>query len=626
VKQGSDSPEVQVADQEGGEAHGELAFEENGALGSGEPDADPEGAGAPRPAEPLDGTTGLTPPSRRGGSGRFITDHIVELGYATRERVELAIESARNSGLTPEEVLLEAGAIDPQQLARATAERFGLDHLDLTLFDVDLGAANLVPLQAAKRYEAVPVAFMDEETLLVAMSDPTNVRAVDDISIMTGRDVQPAVASPDDVSAVIAHIGQLDAAVADAIEEAGEEEEAAYVSEVRESADNAPVVKLVNGVIAQAVEQGASDVHFEHQGKDMRVRYRVDGMLRDVTTIPRPMVKGVTSRLKIMGDLDIAERRLPQDGRMSLTVEGHPVDIRIASLPAVHGEKVVLRLLDKEKALITLDKLGMQPDTLGRFQAAFTHAYGATLVTGPTGSGKTTSLYAALNMINTPEKHIITIEDPVEYQVAGLTQVQVNLKAGLTFAQGLRSIVRADPDVIMVGEIRDGQTAQIAVESALTGHLVLSTMHTNDAPSAVARLTEMGIEPFLTASAIDCVVSQRLARLLCGNCKERVWLSPEQLAESSFRIKDGLQAYEPRGCARCANSGYKGRIGLYEAMRVTDEVRELTIERASADAIRAVAVEQGMRMLQQDGLDKVRMGLTSIEEIARVTGSSISVD
>jgi type IV pilus assembly protein PilB len=628
VQQGSDSPEIQVAGQEHGEAPGTLQFEENGANGAEHHDAEPPDAALPDPAGPVagvEGTPGLTPPSRRGGSGRFISDHIVDLGYATRERVELAIEEARNSGLTAEEVLLDAGTIDPQQLARATAERFGLDHLDLTVFDVDLGAANLVPLQAAKRLGAVPVAFMDEETLLVAMSDPTNVRAVDDIGIMTGHDVRPAVASPDDVAAVIAHLGQLDAAVADAIEEAAEEEPEA-VSDIRESADNAPVVKLVNGVIAQAVDQGASDVHFEPQGRDMRVRYRVDGMLRDVTTIPRPMVKGVTSRLKIMGDLDIAERRMPQDGRISLTVENHPVDVRIASLPAVYGEKIVLRLLDKEKALITLDKLGMQPDTLGRFQEGFTHAYGATLVTGPTGSGKTTSLYAALNMINTPEKHIITIEDPVEYQVAGLTQMQVNIKAGLTFAQGLRSIVRADPDVIMVGEIRDGETAQIAVESALTGHLVLSTMHTNDAPSAIARLTEMGIEPFLTASAIDCVVSQRLARLLCSNCKERVWLSPEQLAESSFRVKDGLQAYEPRGCSRCANSGYKGRIGLYEAMRLSEELRELTIERASADAIRAVAVEQGMRLLQQDGLDKVRMGLTSIEEIARVTGSSVTAE
>ena len=570
--------------------------------------------------------SGLTPPSRRGGSGRFITDHIVELGYATRDRVELAIEAARSSGMTPEEVLLDAGAIDANQLARATAERFGLDHLDLALFDVDLGAANLIPLHAAKRFEAVPVAFIDQDTLLVAMSDPTNVRAVDDISIMTGRDVQPAVASPDDLSTVIARLGHLDAAVADAIEEHREEEDAPEITDIRESADNAPVIKLVNGVIAQAVEQRASDIHFEPQGKDMRVRYRVDGMLHDATTIPRAMVSGVVSRLKIMGDLDIAERRLPQDGRISLTVESHPVDVRIASLPAVHGEKVVLRLLDKEKALIDLDKLGMQSDTLTRFKESFTHAYGATLVTGPTGSGKTTSLYAALNVINTPEKNIITIEDPVEYQIAGLTQIGVNLRAGLTFAQGLRAIVRADPDVIMVGEVRDAETAQIAIESALTGHLVLTTMHTNDAPTAITRLAEMGIEPFLTASAVDCVMCQRLARVLCPHCKAQVTITAEQLKDSGFGVAEEIEGYEARGCPRCSHSGYRGRVGLYEAMTVTEQIRQLTIDHSSADVIRRVAVEQGMRMLHEDGLEKVRKGVTTIEEVARVTGSAVSAD
>jgi type IV pilus assembly protein PilB len=577
-------------------------------------------------AEEKPGTPGLTAPSRRGGSGRFITDHIVELGYASRERVELAIEQGRSSGIPPEQVLLETNAIDPDQLARATAERFGLDHLDLSLFEVDLGAVNLVPVQAAKRFEAVPVAFIDEGTLLVAMTDPTNVRAVDDISIMTGLDVKPAVASPDDVAAVMMRISQLDAAVADAIEAGEEEDIGPQVGEIRESADNAPVVKLVNGVLGQAVEQGASDVHFEPQGAEMRVRYRVDGMLHDATTIPRRMTAGVVSRLKIMGGLDIAERRFPQDGRISLLIEDRPVDVRVASLPAVHGEKMVLRLLDKEKALITLDRLGMLDDTLERFTRAFTRPYGATLVTGPTGSGKTTSLYAALNLINTPEKNIITIEDPVEYQLPGLTQIQVNLKAGLTFAHGLRSIVRADPDVIMVGEIRDRETAQIAVESALTGHLVLSTMHTNDAPSAITRLTEMEIEPFLTASAVNCVISQRLARLLCTSCREPVVIPAERFSQSSLGVTEDLEAFEARGCPRCGHSGYKGRIGLYEAMVMTDELREMVIARAGADAIRATAIEQGMWQLEQDGLEKVRRGMTTIEEVARVTGSASSAE
>jgi type IV pilus assembly protein PilB len=601
---------------------------EDGAAGNGNLSEPPPGGPPTDESARESGVPGLTPPSRRGGSGRFITDHIVELGYATREQVDEAIEDARRRGLPPEQLLLEAEQIDANQLARATAERFGLDHLDLSQFEVDLGAMNLVPVQAAKRFEVVPVAFIGDNAVLVAMTDPTNVRAVDDISIMTGRDVRPAVASAEDVAAVIARMSKLSTAVADAIEEGEEEEQAkpAEVTDIRESADNAPVVKLVNGVIAQAVEERASDVHFEPQGRELRVRFRVDGMLHDATTIPRNMVAGVISRLKIMGGLDIAERRLPQDGRISLMVERHPVDVRVATLPAVHGEKMVLRLLDKEKALITLDKLGMRDVTLQAFETSFRRSYGATLVTGPTGSGKTTSLYAALNIINTPEKNIITIEDPVEYQLPGMTQVQVNVKSGLTFAQGLRAIVRADPDVIMVGEIRDRETAQIAIESALTGHLVLSTMHTNDAPAAVTRLTEMDIEPFLTASAVDCVISQRLARMLCVTCKQRVVIPAEQIQRSLPELTDDLEAYEARGCARCANSGYKGRVGLYEAMLVTDDIRSLVISRASADEIRAVALNQGMQSIQEDGIEKIRRGITTIEEVARVTGSALSAE
>jgi type IV pilus assembly protein PilB len=598
-----------------------------------------EGQGTP-PVQPGNGTLagepaapavmpverpGLTPPRRRGGSGRFITDHIVELGFGGQQQVDNAITEARSSGMTPEQVLLQTKVITSDQLARATSERFGLDHLDLNEFDIDLGAMNLIPSQAAKRYGAIPVAFVGDDTLLVAMSDPTNVRAVDDISIMTGLDVRPAVASAEDIEAAVVNATKLDSSIAEAIEEDEEEGLAAgEITEIRESAGDAPVIKLVNGVIAKGIDEGASDIHFEPEGKDMRVRYRVDGILHDATTVPRRMVAGVTSRLKIMASLDIAEKRLPQDGRVGLTVAGHPIDIRMASLPSVKGEKVVLRILDKEQALIGLERLGMQEDTQLRFQNSFTRSYGATFVTGPTGSGKTTSLYAALNVINVPERNIITIEDPVEYQIQGLTQVQVNLKAGLTFATGLRSIVRSDPDVIMVGEIRDKETAQIAIESALTGHLVLSTLHTNDAPTAVSRLTEMGIEPFLTASALDCVVSQRLARLLCSQCKEPVTIRGDVL--QTFGIDHDVEAQQPKGCKRCGFSGYKGRVGLYEAMTVSKEIRELAIERASADKIRDMAIEQGMRTLQQDGLDKFRAGDTSIQEVARITGSAMAAD
>jgi type IV pilus assembly protein PilB len=568
---------------------------------------------------------GLTPPSRRGGSSGFVTEHIVKLGFAPRQAVENAIAEARKSGQTPEQVLLADGVINTDQLARATAERFGLDHVDLSIYELDLGAVNLIPHQAAKRYGAIPISFIEDHTLMVAMSDPTNVRAVDDISIMTGLDVRPVVASAEDIVAAISNASRLDASIAEAIEEDEEEEaEGGPVTEIRESAGEAPVIKLVNGVIAKGVEEGASDIHFEPEGKEMRVRYRVDGVLHDATTVPRRMVPGVISRLKIMGNLDIAEKRIPQDGRVGLSVGGHPIDLRMASLPSVKGEKMVLRILDKEQAQIGLETLGMQEDTMNRFRAAFTRSYGATFVTGPTGSGKTTSLYAALNMINKPELNLITIEDPVEYQLSGLTQVQINPKAGLTFASGLRSIMRSDPDVIMVGEIRDRETAQIAIESALTGHLVLSTLHTNDAPTAITRLTEMDIAPFLTASALDCVISQRLARRLCTHCKEEVALPAHTL--TPYDIHEDLNAFKAVGCSRCSSSGYKGRIGIYEAMLVTKEIRDLTIERSSADRLRAIAVEQGMRTLQQDGIDKVRAGDTTIEEVARVTGSSMDAD
>jgi len=406
--------------------------------------------------------------------------------------------------------------------------------------------------------------------------------------------------------------------VADAVAEEVEEQ-GVSVTDIRESADDAPTIKVVNSVIAKAVEEGASDIHFEPDGQEMRVRFRVDGVLSETTAIPRRMIAGVVSRVKIMGDLDISERRVPQDGRVGLTVDGRVVDVRIVTMPSVHGEGIVMRLLDKSQGLLDLDALGMSGAPRERFESAFHQAYGAVLATGPTGSGKSTTLYAALNAVNSVDKNIITIEDPVEYQLPGTNQVQVNLKAGLTFARGLRSMLRADPDVIMVGEIRDPETAQIAVESALTGHLVLSTLHTNDAPSAITRLTEMGIEPFLTASALDCVVAQRLVRTLCTSCKRRAMLSVDALSAAGITAAFDIEAYEPVGCGRCAGSGFRGRIGLYEVMLLSDEIRSMAIQRESADAIMRVAVEQGMRRLRDDGFDKVKQGLTSIAEVARVT-------
>ena len=560
---------------------------------------------------------GLTPPLPKGSRTRPIADVIVDMGLLPRDQVDPIVAQAQAGGRSTEHELVESGAINGDQLSRAVAQRFGLHHVDLTLFKPDVAALNLIPAQMARRLGAAPIGYDDEGGLIVAMSNPSNVLALDDLKLRTGREVRAVVASPEDIDGLIGRMSRLDEAVAEAVQEG--EEELPDVIEIRESAEDAPIMKLVNSIIAQAVEEGASDIHFEPEGRGMRVRFRVDGVLRESAQIPKRMIAGTISRVKIMANLDIAEKRLPQDGRVSLTVEGHSIDTRVVTMPRVDGEGVVMRILDKSQALIGLGSLGMSERSSQLFEDSFRRAYGAVLVTGPTGSGKSTTLYAALNEINDPGRNIITIEDPVEYQLAGINQLQVNLKAGLTFASGLRSMLRADPDVIMVGEIRDSDTAKIAVESALTGHLVLSTLHTNDAPSAITRLTEMGIEPFLSASAIVAIVAQRLVRRLCTSCKKPTTLSASSLEQAGFNVASDLDAYEPVGCARCSGSGYKGRTGLYEVMAVSDEVRDLTVERASADDIRKIAVSQGMQTLPADGFEKVRNGITSIAEVARVT-------
>ncbi len=584
-------------------------------------DVDPHSNGladAPAPEK----MTGITKPTRKGSSGGFLTDVIVEMGLASRRQVDDAVESSRGLGTTPERVLLDSGALSHDALARALAERYGLDHLDLGIFQVDMTAANLVSTAVAKRYQAVPVAFADKRTLLVAMADPSNVLAVDDIAIMTGYEIRVAVAPPEDIAGLVSRLDRLEDVVGESVSGFDEaEEDGGEVVALHETSDDAPVIKLVNQLVGQAVERGASDLHMAPDGKEMRVRFRIDGVLQDITTVPRKMAAGVVSRIKIMAELNIAERRLPQDGRVGLVVDGRHVDLRVVTLPSVHGEGVVMRVLDKQSVVVELDKLGMADPERERLERACRETHGAVLVTGPTGSGKSTTLYAALQLLNTPEKNIITVEDPVEYEMAGLTQVQVSAKVGLTFAAGLRAMVRADPDVIMVGEIRDRETAQIAIESALTGHLVLSTLHTNDAPSAITRLIEMGVEPFLVASAIDCVVAQRLARMLCPNCKRRTIVSAKVLRESGYKARMEMEAYEPVGCRRCGGSGYRGRVGLYEVMQISPEIQTMALERRPSEAIRDVAVQQGMTRLRDDGLQKVRQGRTSIAEIARVVGS-----
>ncbi|HEY8303476.1 MAG TPA: ATPase, T2SS/T4P/T4SS family [Solirubrobacteraceae bacterium] len=611
---------------EGGSSRSGQEVDRAGDGGAGGPASPPSDGGEASSGEvdrrAGETVAGVTAPSRRGSSSRFLTDVIVEMGLASREQVDHAIESSRNEGTTPERVLLARNAVTADGLARALAERYGLDHLDLDTFPVDMGAANLVVNTAAKRYQAVPVSFVDKRTLLLAMADPSNVLAVDDVAIMTGYEVRVAVASPDAIGDLISRMARLEDVVSGEAAPEDSEDSSAEIVNLRETADDAPVVKLVNQIVAQAVERGASDVHLAPDGHEVRVRVRVDGILQDITTVPRRMAAGVVSRVKIMAELDIAERRLPQDGRVGLTVDGRHVDLRVVTLPSVHGESIVMRILDKDSVVMKLEKLGMADTERERFERAFNETHGAVLVTGPTGSGKSTTLYAALLALNTPEKNIITVEDPVEYELDGITQVQVSNKVGLTFATGLRAMVRADPDVIMVGEIRDRETAQIAVESALTGHLVLSTLHTNDAPSAITRLTEMGIEPFLVASALDCVLAQRLARMLCSNCKQRAIVPAEVLRESGYKVLVDVEAYEPVGCRRCSNTGYRGRLGIYEVMTLSSEVRRMALERRSSEEIREVAVREGMRRLRDDGLEKVRQGLTSVAEIARVIGSS----
>ncbi len=577
----------------------------------------PSPPSSPAGADP----SGLTKPSRRGSSQRFLTDVIVDMGLASRKQVDDALDSSRTSGTTPERVLLDNHSLTQDALARALAERYGLDHLDLGIFQVDMTAANLVSTTVAKRYQTVPVAFADKRTLLVAMADPSNVLAVDDIAIMTGYEIRVAVAPADDITALISRLDRLEDVVGESADIVEEGEDGAEVVALHETSEDAPVIKLVNQIVAQAVERGASDVHLAPDGRELRVRFRIDGVLQDVTTVQRRMAAGVISRIKIMAELNIAEKRLPQDGRVGLVVDGRHVDLRVVTLPSVHGEGAVMRVLDKASVVVELDKLGMADPERERFERACRETHGAVLVTGPTGSGKSTTLYAALQMLNTPEKNIITVEDPVEYEMSGLTQVQVSAKVGLTFAAGLRSMVRADPDIIMVGEIRDRETAQIAVESALTGHLVLSTLHTNDAPSAITRLIEMGIEPFLVASALDCIVAQRLARMLCPHCKGRTLVPAAVLRENGYKARVELEAYEPVGCRRCGGSGYRGRVGLYEVMKMSPEIQGLALERKPAEEIRDLAVTQGMTRLRDDGLQKVRQGRTSMAEIARVVGT-----
>jgi type IV pilus assembly protein PilB len=556
---------------------------------------------------------GLIPPSQRQRSRAAIGEVIVELGFASRETVEAAVAFSREEGKTTGQVLVESGAITADQLARALAERFGVDYIDLSLYEVDPAILDMLDASVARRYQSVPVGVLGDGSVLLAMADPTNVLTLDEISMITGRTLRPAAVAGPDLVALIAKLGRRERREVVAPDEPVAEVE---ISLSMGADPEAPVVKLVQDVIGHAVELGASDVHLDPTPGDMQVLYRVDGVLTADGAVPRAMAASVVSRVKIMGGLDIAERRAPQDGRMQFKLDERSVDVRVVSLPLVRGEGVVMRILDTNAVVRDLGSLGMRQEERSWFESALQRPYGAILVTGPTGSGKTTSLYGGIALINDGERSILTIEDPVESPIEGIKQMQVAVKAGVTFATGLRSILRADPDVIMVGEIRDRETAEIATQAALTGHLMLSTLHTRDAASSVTRLVDMGIEPFMVAAAIDCVVAQRLARVLCESCKRPAKLPPEVLIDHGL---GGAEVFEAVGCLRCNRTGYRGRVGLYEVMVLSDDIRELLMANRGVDAIAAAAIGQGMRTMRQDGIEKVREGVTSLVEVGRVT-------
>ena len=545
---------------------------------------------------------------------------LIELNMITPEQLEQALEEHRRTPKSIGRVLIDLGMIKEGDLVRALAEQVGLEFVDLAEHPIDATATTLLPEALARRYRAIPIGERDGK-LLVAMSDPANVYALDDIRTITNRDVQPLVATAADVERAIQKFAGMDGqveALASVASEALEGEE----QQMEAALEDAPIVKLVNAIMTQAVGDRASDVHIEPAERNVRIRFRVDGVLHEpMPAAPKNIQGGLISRLKVMAELNIAERRVPQDGRISMKVGGKALDLRVATLPTVYGEKVVIRVLDKSNALLALEDLGFLEESYKQFSKSFKKPYGAILVTGPTGSGKSTTMYSTLNILNEEDKNIITVEDPVEYRLAGVNQMQVNPKAGLSFASALRSILRADPDIVLIGEVRDKETATIAIEAALTGHMVLSSLHTNDAPSAITRLTEMGVETFLVASAIDAVVAQRLARILCERCKEAYAPEEHDLREAGYPEwlwPDIKQLHRPAGCPACSNTGYRGRMGLYEVMPMTAEIERLTVERASAEQIKAVAVQQGMITLRDDGLEKVRMGITSIEEVARV--------
>ncbi|PKQ29062.1 MAG: type II secretion system protein GspE [Actinobacteria bacterium HGW-Actinobacteria-10] len=551
-------------------------------------------------------------------SGKRLGKIVLQSGIITQEQLDEALAQDGNRSLTS--VLSELGYASEVQIAQAVATTMGLVYVDLGNYDIDANAATNFSSELAKRYTVLPIKVQDDE-LIVAMADPANIFAIDDLRIVTGYEIRPVVAAE---SELVAAIERFSANQQDVGGMVGDLEESMVTGEESDlenlEDESAPVAKLMNFIITEAIRQGAGDVYIEPLENEMRVRYRIDGVCQEIFRNPKKIHRQLISRLKISSGMDIAEKRIPQDGRFGVVLDGKSIDFRVAVLPLVFGELAVLRLLRRDSIMMSLEDLGFLEQPLARLLEALGLPYGAILVTGPTGSGKSTTLYAAINRTNDITTNLITVEDPVEYRLAGLSQVHVNEKAGLTFAAALRSILRQDPDTVMIGEIRDGETGTIAIEAALTGHLVLSTLHTNDAPSAVTRLTEMGIESFLTASAITCVLAQRLARRLCGECKEEYIPEEAALERVGFPFEPGKppKLYRAKGCKKCNGIGYKGRMGVHEVMTMSETLERMTVENATTDELKRQAIAEGMRTLRDDGFEKVRMGQTSIEEILRV--------
>jgi type IV pilus assembly protein PilB len=560
---------------------------------------------------------------------RGIGEVLIEMGAITRPVLEAALQRQKQGGGRLGEILVAMGSVTPDVLGDGLARRLNVPRARLG-GPIDGAVLNLLDERSRRRYKVVPLAVESSGALVLAMADPTDVLTIDDLRMLISRDIRPALALETEIEAFLnADSVSGSNFLSGLVREAGPgltgghglDEAGADLSAI--SGGSAPVVRMVGSVVERAVEEGASDIHLESQPDEMLVRYRIDGVLRTVAAIPSALSREVVSRIKVMAEMDIAERRVPQDGRVSLTAAGHRLDLRVVTVPTVHGEGVVIRILDTSNAMRKLTELGFAQDSLERFQSCYRRPYGAVLVSGPTGTRKSSTLYGALHNLNTGDRKIITVEDPVEYRLAGINQVQVNSKAGLTFATGLRAMLRSDPDVIMIGEVRDGETAQIMMQAALTGHMVLATIHTNDAASTLTRLTEMGVEPFLTASGVLGVLAQRLARRLCLECRRPVSVPAETLREFAGTatlpkgIGETAKIYQSVGCQACRQTGYKGRLGIYEVLTMSEEIERLTAASAPSSEIRRQARREGMRTMREDGVIKVLAGETTLSELSR---------